>query len=49
LESSEEEEENPKAINILKNPIKASKQMEESKKAQEVLQSQATQEAQVAK
>lgn len=43
-ESSEEEKENPKAINILKKPIKALKQMEEFKKTQEALESQATHE-----
>jgi hypothetical protein len=44
--SNEKEKENLKVVNIPKKPIKASKWMEESKRAQEALEAQ---EAQVAK
>jgi hypothetical protein len=47
--SSEEEEENPKVVNIPKKPIKVSKRMEEFKGAQEALEVQAAQKPQVAK
>ncbi len=49
LKLSEEEKENPKVVNILKKPIKASKQTEEPKKAQEVQVAHAIQKAQRAK
>jgi len=38
LESSKEEEENPKVVNILKKPIKVSKWTKESKRAREALE-----------
>jgi hypothetical protein len=49
LESINNEEENPQLVNILKKPIKTSKWTKESKRAQEPLEAQTTQEGQVAK
>jgi hypothetical protein len=49
LESIKDKEENPQAVNILKKPIKALKWTKESKRAQELLEAQTTQEGQVAK